>query len=64
MGIGQEWNKMIAHLDVISPMMYPSHYGKGSYGIRSPDHNPHQTIEEGLKDALEKIKKLPQAFIR
>lgn len=56
MGIGQEWNKMIAHLDVISPMMYPSHYAKGSYGIRSPDDNPHQTIEEGLKDALEKNK--------
>jgi hypothetical protein len=64
MGIGQEWEKIAGQVDYISPMMYPSHYSEGSYGLSSPEANPHQTIEEGLKDALARNKKLEAKGIK
>ncbi|MEX0907102.1 MAG: putative glycoside hydrolase, partial [Gemmatimonadota bacterium] len=37
MGIGQYWEKMADATDVLLPMVYPSHYAKGSYGIAHPN---------------------------
>src|SRR5690606_25757864 len=37
MGIGQKWELIAQAVDTISPMIYPSHYAKGSYGVRNPD---------------------------
>lgn len=54
MGIGQRWERIIQHVDVISPMMYPSHYTNGAYGIANPESNPYQLVTEGLQDAIEK----------
>lgn len=58
MGIGQKWERITQHVDVISPMMYPSHYANGSYGINQPESKPYQLIKEGLKDAKEKNSKI------
>ena len=33
MGIGQKWEQFVNTVDVVLPMMYPSHYNPGSYGI-------------------------------
>ncbi|RAV17300.1 putative glycoside hydrolase [Paenibacillus contaminans] len=54
MGIGQEWSKIAKHVDVISPMIYPSHYGKGVYGIANPDQEPYLTVRQAVSDALAK----------
>ena len=51
MGIGQQWEMFVDRADAVLPMMYPSHYAPGSYGIRSPNANPYRVIDEGLKDA-------------
>ena len=32
--VGQDYVKMAEYLDYICPMIYPSHYRNGSYGIR------------------------------
>lgn len=64
MGIGQLWEKMSPNVDVISPMMYPSHYAPGSYGVKSPVHNPHTIIEGGLRDALRRNGKLQKSGVR
>src|SRR6185503_13594373 len=32
MGIGQYWEDLVARADVVLPMVYPSHYGRGVYG--------------------------------
>lgn len=58
MGIGQKWETITQYVDVISPMMYPSHYAKGTYGIPNPEANPYQLIKKGLKDAIEKNNKV------
>ena len=51
MGIGQKWEQFINTVDVVLPMMYPSHYNPGSYGIGNPNAHPYETIAHGLKDA-------------
>ncbi|MGD8192604.1 putative glycoside hydrolase [Brevibacillus ginsengisoli] len=54
MGIGQQWEYLSEQADYISPMMYPSHYANGTYGIKVPDAQPYATIVAGLRDAKRK----------
>ncbi|MBI3297426.1 MAG: putative glycoside hydrolase [Elusimicrobia bacterium] len=55
MGIGQKLAKMTALLDAVSPMMYPSHYAKGEYGLADPNAEPYKIISWGLRDAKRKL---------
>lgn len=47
--IGQNYIELAKHLDIICPMVYPSHYGKGVYGIAVPDAEPYQTILKAME---------------
>jgi hypothetical protein len=58
MGIGQSWNAIVKEVDVISPMIYPSHYSKGMWGIDHPDLHPGTIIAHALKDADLRNRKL------
>jgi hypothetical protein len=60
MGIGQEWNKISPVIDVISPMVYPSHYRDGALGIGQPDLQPYSTVRRAMQDAVRKNTKLGQ----
>lgn len=51
MGIGQTWREIAQAVDVISPMVYPSHYAEGTYGIRHPDLKPAAIVRRALEDA-------------
>ena len=51
MGIGQRWELLVNAVDVILPMMYPSHYYEGMYGMDNPNAHPARTIRRGLEDA-------------
>lgn len=46
--VGQDYRKMAEHLDYICPMIYPSHYQDGSYGITYPDKEPYNLILAAL----------------
>lgn len=52
MGLGQYWEAVSSKVDYISPMMYPSHYGKGVYGLAVPDANPYKTIFYSTRDSI------------
>src|SRR6056297_1461604 len=54
MGIGQYWEAISNVVDYISPMMYPSHYGPGVYGLSVPDAFPYETIYRCTKDSIMK----------
>ncbi len=58
-GIGQHWEAMANAVDYVAPMMYPSHYGKGNYGLKYPDKQPGATIEASIKDILQRNANLP-----
>lgn len=49
MGIGQLWEKLADVTDVLLPMVYPSHYARGSYGIAHPNANPYEIIKTALE---------------
>lgn len=47
--VGQDYGEMAKHLDYICPMIYPSHYGDGNFGIEHPDTQPYDTIFHALR---------------
>ena len=55
MGIGQHLESMAAELDLICPMIYPSHYGPGNLGLADPDSAPYETVYRSIDDALQRL---------
>ena len=53
-GIGQNLETIMENVDFLSPMVYPSHYSKGSFGYQNPNRNPYGVITSALDDALER----------
>lgn len=51
--VGQSYAEMAKYLDYICPMIYPSHYANGSYGIDYPDLDPYLLIKSALEDSKE-----------
>lgn len=55
MGIGQVLEKALPYFDYIGPMIYPSHYAKGEYGVTEPAKNPALIVTKALAGAKKKI---------
>lgn len=51
-GIGQLWERFIDRVDAALPMVYPSHYWKGSYGFDHPNAHPYEVVFEAVEDAV------------
>lgn len=47
---------MAKHLDYICPMVYPSHYALGEYGIPNPNKAPYKIARLSLGDAVKQVK--------
>jgi len=54
--VGQSYGDMAKHLDYICPMIYPSHYGDGNFGIEHPDTQPYDTILAALKGSRKDLR--------
>lgn len=52
LGIGQVWEDLSTAADVLLPMVYPSHYRRGSYGYASPNTQPYAIVRRALEDAI------------
>jgi hypothetical protein len=50
LGIGQSPRRLSKIVDAIYPMVYPSHYGSGEYGLASPVSVPGRTVGRSLRD--------------
>ncbi len=59
--VGQIYTEMAKHLDYICPMIYPSHYGDGNFGIEHPDMEPYRTILAALEQSREVLKEAQKA---
>ncbi len=53
MGIGQRPERMAPYVDYLSPMVYPSHYSKGNYGVANPNAHPLEVVDGSIKDFRE-----------
>ncbi|MEP6618536.1 MAG: putative glycoside hydrolase [bacterium] len=56
--VGQWWEKLAPVTDVLLPMVYPSHYPHGSFGIPSPNADPYKIIKIAITKARERDEKL------
>ncbi|MDQ0195876.1 putative glycoside hydrolase [Paenibacillus wynnii] len=54
-GIGQDFVKISKNVDIISPMVYPSHYSTGWFDVKDPDKNPYATIKGSMVDTHKKL---------
>lgn len=57
-GIGQNFSKISENVDVISSMIYPSHWTNNYFGISLPDAEPYRLTEEYAKVENEVLSKL------
>jgi hypothetical protein len=57
MGIGQKFEKIASSVDIICPMVYPSHYALGTFGLKNPDIHPYETVFRGVSDAKKRLAK-------
>jgi hypothetical protein len=56
--VGQWWEKISPQVDVVLPMVYPSHYPRGSFGLASPNAEPRKVISIALTRARQRDQKL------
>lgn len=53
--IGQRWEDVVSIVDVVSPMVYPSHYGADWFGYDVPNDHPGPVVRNALADGLERL---------
>lgn len=54
MEIGQDYAAIAAIVDYVLPMVYPSHYAPGTYGVADPNAEPGRIVYESLVAAQKK----------
>ena len=60
-GIGQVWESFIDVVDVALPMVYPSHYWRGSFGYDSPNAHPYEIVRSALEHSQRRSAEIPGA---
>jgi hypothetical protein len=48
--IAQDIAGMAQYADFIAPMVYPSHWARGEYGVTNPNAQPYQIVKRSLAD--------------
>lgn len=66
--LGQHLETLATSVDIICPMVYPSHYAMGTYGVAYPDPDPYTIVKTSMKIAQERIDNIdteePKAILR
>jgi hypothetical protein len=52
--IGQQWEALTQSADVLLPMVYPSHYPHGAFGISRPNAAPYDVVKAAVTRAVER----------
>lgn len=53
--LGQDYARMGATVDFISPMIYPSHYVAGAFDLDVPDAHPYETVLAALNASQQRL---------
>ena len=56
--VGQHWELLAPVADVLLPMVYPSHYPRGSFNIARPNAEPYRIVFAAIEKAHERNLKL------
>jgi hypothetical protein len=60
MEIGQDYGRIAQIVDYVWPMVYPSHYAPGTYGLTDPNQAPGRVVYESLVGAQKRTDGLPR----
>jgi hypothetical protein len=52
--VAQDWEKLAPVTDVLLPMVYPSHYPRGSFGLARPNAEPYRVVHVAVRRARER----------
>ena len=52
--VAQHWERLSPVTDVLLPMVYPSHYPRGSLGVARPNAEPYQIVFRAIRRARER----------
>jgi hypothetical protein len=52
--VGQKWESLAPNVDVLLPMVYPSHYPRGAFGIERPNAEPYKVVMSATSRARER----------
>lgn len=55
MRLGQQLETLATATDILLPMVYPSHYALGTYGVPIPDKDPYKIVFTSMNTARERI---------
>lgn len=58
--VGQNYVTLGATVDVLCPMVYPSHYSNQVFGLDVPDAHPYETVYEALTQSREELAQVPE----
>lgn len=58
MKLGQHLETLATAVDILCPMVYPSHYALGTYGVSYPDLEPYPIVNTSMSRAKERIDNL------
>lgn len=56
---GQDYVDIVGVADVVCPMVYPSHYNPGTFGLDVPDAYPYETVYNAMSKSVEVIEAAP-----
>jgi len=56
--VGQHWEYLAPVTDVLLPMVYPSHYPRGSFNLARPNAEPYKTVYAAIARAHERNARL------
>jgi hypothetical protein len=54
--VAQQIRQMGRNVDYISPMLYPSHWGPGEYGVSYPNAEPYAIVNRSLRDFQRQVR--------
>ncbi|HET8653624.1 MAG TPA: putative glycoside hydrolase [Gaiellaceae bacterium] len=54
--VAQDVRSMARHVDYIAPMLYPSHWGPGEYGVSYPNADPFAIVQRSLRDFQRQVR--------
>lgn len=58
--VGQDYAELGELIDVLSPMVYPSHYGSNVFGLEVPDAHPYETVLAALEGSAQELSGIPE----
>ncbi len=58
--VGQDYVELAQAADALCPMIYPSHYAAGVFGLEVPDAQPYEAILAALEKSKDELKDVPE----